>query len=381
MWSKVDPVDAISRHFRLEPTKVMYYFDGPQIFCAKFGFIDTVFAKIEDGDDSFLFLAATTTNEIIHLIETGKLSVRGAFLQPYLWVVETDLYYCVTKCWTTGKENVSESMMPEPGVGLHVGSQRLPDTIEQAKAYFSIAFRGASVSTGRMPFSALKSLVDNAYNAARKVLMPTELKGSRSATFDLLVEPTIGSLIISVEKPIISMPNISRRLSSDISKEHLDAKMEEQRDIFFDAFSDFLEMRNSTLSDGIDSRDVVSQFIDVIPGQGTDYASVEFSANMNNLVRTIFIDTNTGDKIHSLLGKDRHERATRVGRIVEINEPSSTFLLSGRNGRIVTCVGSEELFDEPLFVLGNHAEVSGTFVRRPRRDMMYVGTWTLAPVK
>lgn len=377
-WSREDPVEPLSVRFRLEPTKVLYYFDGPQIFCSKFGFIDAVFMKIEDCDESFLFLAATATNEIITLVEAGKLSVRGVFLQPHLWVIETDHNYSVIKCWATRKECISESMLPEPGVGLHLGAARVPDTVEQSKAYFSIAFRGASVSTGHMPFSALKSLVDNAYDATRRVLMPAELKGSKAATFDLLVEPTIGSLIISIERPIISLPNISRRLNSQISKEYLDAQMEAQRDTFFDAFSDFVGRSSLLESAGDSAKDIVIQFRDIIPGQGTDYASVEFSANMDNNVRTIFIDTHTGDKIHRLLGAAQHERVTRAGKIVEINEPSSTFLLSGRNGRIVTCVASEELSNDPDFNLGNHIEVSGSFIRRTRRDLMYVSTWTFS---
>lgn len=376
MWSREDAPVPFTGDIIVEPTKVVYYFDGPQIFCAKFGFIDAIFVKIEDLDDSHLFLVAITTDEIIRLVERGKLSVRGAFLQDHSWVVETGYDFRVTNCWATTKDEISESMLPKAGVSLR-GGERVPDTVEQAKAYFSIAFRGASVSTGRMPFSALKTLVDDAYNATRRVLTPPPLIGTKSATFDLLVEPTIGSLIISIEKPIVRLATINKRLNMDMSKEDIDAQIEEQRALFFEKFLAVSGPNRIAPEEEDVTRELVVRFRDLMPDEDSDFASVEFSANINNEVRSVYIDVETSARIRNFIGDDRAERVTRSGKIVEINAQSSTFLLVGRMGRIVTCVATAEMLRDPRLRIGNHAEVGGAFYRRPRRDLLYVSNYTL----
>src|SRR5271168_1154379 len=115
-----------------------------------------MFVKVEDGDDTYLFLSTITTDDIVDFVEFNKLSVRGAFVNPHCWVVETDFNYRVTQYWPVAKDCIPSSMLPKEGVGLRLGHPRVPDSIEQAKAFFSVAFRGASIASGRMPFNALK---------------------------------------------------------------------------------------------------------------------------------------------------------------------------------------------------------------------------------
>lgn len=375
MWSQSDPYQVPSEPISLEPSRVLYYFDGLQIFCATFGFLETIFVKLDDGNDGHRFLAATTNSETVQLVETAKLSVRGAFMQPNCWVIETDFNYSVLRYWILPKDELCESMLPKSGVALLLGAPRVPDTIEQAKAFFSIAFRGASVSRGRMPFSSLKNLVDDAYTLAKKVLTPPALMGSRSTTFDLIVEPTIGSLIISIDKPTIRIDRVNRRLNAEYSVEQISSAITEKRNDFIDAFSLITENPSTQTNEAESARDFVYQFRTVLPTDDTSYASVEFSALVDDEIKTVYIDTNTGNKIKRFFEDNDSERASRSGRIVEINSKARTFMLSGRLGRIVTCVLSDEAFADPKLKIGNHAEVSGQLYRRPRRDKMYVSTY------
>lgn len=373
-WSRSSPPQIPNSKLRLDPLKVLYYFDGPQIFCARFGFLDAIFVKIEDNED-YLFLSTTTTDEIVNFVEYGKLSVRGAFLQQNCWLVETDINLDVKRYWPVTKDQLSEEMLPKPGVSLLLGASRVPDTVEQARSYFSIAFRGDEIASGKMPFGALKSLVEQAYEVTRKILMPTVLKGSRSATFDLIAEPTIGSLIISIDKPLMNIPRINKKLDEVITGEFLDWQMAEQRSQFFEAFAVIVNNPSSQSKNADDARDIVAQYRHVIPNDDSSHASIEFTANLGNEVKTIFIDTEAGKNIHKFFDVNNSERATRSGKIVEINLQSGTFLLVGRAGRIVTCVVPSEAFKDAKLRIGNHAEVSGQFYRRDRRDLMYVSTY------
>jgi hypothetical protein len=253
--------------------------------------------------------------------------------------------------------------------------------MEQAKAYFSIAFRGESMRAGRMPFSALKGVVDTAYNFSRRVLMPPPLRGSKAATFDMEVEPTIGSLIISVERPTVNLANVSKRLNQDVTFESIEVQIEEQREQFFDAFSVIVASPSSKTSGAHSARELIMQFLDVLPDEDTDYGSVEFSANIDDTVRTVFIDTSTAEQINRYFSVNEIERVTRSGKIVEINSQSSSFLLAGKSGRLVTCIVPKEIFKESRLKIGNHGEVSGPFIRRARRDKLYVSTYSFSDLR
>lgn len=375
MWSQSAPYHVPTKPITLEPQKILYFFDGPQIFSAQFGFLDAMFVKIDDGEDSYIFLANTTTDEIVSLVERNKLSVRGAFLHAKAWVVETDLNYKITKYWSISKDEIHEWMLPKAGVALQMNSPRVPDSVEQATAFFSIAFRGAQVSRGKMPFSSLKGLVDNAYNLAKRVLTPQPLRGSRSTTFDLIVEPTIGSLIISIDSPKIQIDRINKRLEAELSVEQLRSVIAGQRDDFLEAFSTMVDNPTSQGASAETARDFVFQYRDLIPTEDSSYASVEFSAKVGNEIRTVFIDTDTGSKINKFFDENTSERVSRSGKIVEINMNSGTFLLSTRSGRVTTCILNGDAFGDPMLRIGNHAELTGQLYRRPRRDKLYVGTY------
>jgi hypothetical protein len=360
---------------RLLHERILYYFDGPQIFSARMGFIDAIFVKIDEEDDRYFFLSATTTDEIISLVQDNKLSVRGAFLRDNLFVVETDYNYEVKRYWTTSRDQITEDMLPRAGVALAPRHGRLPDTVEQAKAFFSVAFRGNAFSTSRMPFSALKDLVDGAYDLTRKVLTPTSIVGRRSSTFDLVVEPTIGSLIISIERPELKLSRINRNLESPLTYDLLNSEIVEQRARFLDVLERASE--GETYKSGSDDSgiDILREYIGVIPNEDSLFSSVEFSATVDREVRTVFIDSETGERIHEAIRGGRTERAVRSGRIVEINSTSRTFLIEGRNKRVTTCVASDAVFRDPELKINNHADLTGDLIRRRRRDLLYVATY------
>lgn len=374
-WSSSSPSLKLASPVRLDPKKVLYHFDGPQLFSAQFGFLDAIFVKIEDIDNGYLFLANTTTEEIISLIENNRLSVRGAFTHPQSWVIETDFDYVVLKYWNVPKDEIDEWMLPKPGVALQTNSPRVPDSVEQAKAFFSVAFRGAEVAKGKMPFSSLKYLVDNAYDMVKKVLTPKPLWGSRSTTFDLIVEPTIGSLIISIDRPAIRLDRINKRLDTDYSVDEISTFIASQRDEFLDAFATVAENPSSQNAGAEEARDFVFKYRDLLPTDYSSYSSVEFSAKMGSDVKTIFIDAKTGSKINKFFDESASERVSRSGKIVEINWNSSTFLIVSRSGKIITCVLNDDAFEDPKLRIGNQAELTGQLFRRPRRDKLYVSNY------
>lgn len=65
----------------IEPIDVLYQYDSPLIFTSKIGFFDAIFCKVDELENSDLYLATNISLDTISALKTGRLSVRGAFSQ------------------------------------------------------------------------------------------------------------------------------------------------------------------------------------------------------------------------------------------------------------------------------------------------------------
>lgn len=117
-WTHELKGEIPSEQLIVQPKEVLYNFDGPQIFVSQFGFFKAIFVKIDDMEHSELWLCASVDDELIKLIIGNRISVRSAFMREYCWVIQTGGNFQVEQYWSCPRNDISEEMLPSPGVAL-----------------------------------------------------------------------------------------------------------------------------------------------------------------------------------------------------------------------------------------------------------------------
>lgn len=384
VWSIENPHEIPDQKTRVRVDSVLYEYDGPQLFRGHFGFVDATFVKIDELDGHDLWLASASDEITLRLIETNQLSVRAAFLKDRLWIIQTDTKLNIDRYWSCSRSEIDETLLPEPGAALDPDVARVPDSLEQATSFFSIGFKGKELSTESVRFSTFKQLVDSAYDVSRKILGPKLIEGSKSGTFDLRIKPQIGSLIISVEEPILNYGRIEQRLSdAPASLEDVEDQIEDQKEAFFDGLQAAVKAvahgeANEDLSET--AKRALADILYIIPNQDYRFESIEFSTSNSEGVNTIFIDNETGGRIRRALDRSHYEPGTRTGVIVEINTEAGTFIIKSRTGRLTTCVCPPEIYDmmrrNKVLAIGARVALNGTVEKRKRRDRIFVRSYS-----
>lgn len=363
----------------ITPSEVLYSYDGPLIFTAKMGLFGLLYLKIDELGDTDLFLVTQTTDEIVNALRRGLISVRGALDQRSYWIVETKSGLQALRYWRANRNEIPESYLPEPGVGLFSSFGVVPDTLEQATAFFAVKFTGGMLTDRSMPFRTFKSLVDSAYDSLFKLLSPTAIGVRLSDIFDFeVLQPKFSSLVIAVNNPTINEPS-SRRNSLLLDIQSMETEVEENRSQFFDLADSMLrqaqggEINSDFASDNFRILDALSS---VVPGEDGRFERVEFNATTRNGRRSVSVDGNLGEKIKRARRLAETETVSKVGVIVEVNSESSTFVMKSSGDRQTTCALEKEVFyrlqHADMLRVGNKISVRGEFKRRSRRDFMQV---------
>lgn len=381
MWSLEAPSERPPTDDAIIPSKVLYRYDGPTIFTAQLGLTNTLFLKVDELDGGDLFLAAPTTRDLISALEAGKISVYGAMLSSRYWIIETDGHLSPTRYWELSAGELPDDFLPEPGVALfaHLGSA--PDTIEQAQGFFSIAFRGQDMTAQGMPFSTFKNLVNNAYDATRKILSPLMLQGTKSSTFDFSIfEPKFGSLIISVESPIINeiWADQNSEEEDDLLSD-LNRQVSEQRTDFFNKMGEVVfQARQGEIAKDFsaDDRDIIDKLKHVIPNDDGNISNVEFTASFGETTSTLKIDRQIGGRIHRAYERSEKAPTYVSGAITEINAEKRTFRIKNAAQRQITCTMDHDTFDELVaedeLYTGRRVGLNGVLTRRKRIDLFNI---------
>ena len=204
MWSVNEASERPWSEQPVKPEAVLYQYDHPLTFVAHIGFQISLFHNIGQREQSLFYIVAATSPSVVQALEDGRLSIYGALNQETLRIVETDLTLNVRRYWTTSFDNFPSKLLPERGVSLFVGSSSCPDTIEQANGFFSMRFIGNELKKTGAPFSLVKQVIDDGYEAARRLLSPSFLMGARPTTFDFDVSLVSASLMLNLNIPVIS---------------------------------------------------------------------------------------------------------------------------------------------------------------------------------
>ena len=383
-WNAGLPYEMPDYPVLIAPLEILYYFDGPQLFVAKFGFIKSIFVKVDESEREFIWLAAPIDNdEVVSLIREKRISVRAAFLTPRSWVVQTGRDMCVQRYWGCAVEELSDDMLPSRGIALGDSSVAVPDSVEQQQAFFAINFQGSKLNSKSISFGLFKNLVDDTYEAARSILSPMFLIGTRSETFDFKIRrPSFGSLTIAVDKPFISLAAAKRGAEKGFDVKTISKQVASQRDMFFSEMGEVVGLaERGTLTSASVSDEhfiLMLRIHNLMPSEENYIDRVTFSGNIEESTSVLVISKSVGASINRTFKEASSKSRDEIGVIEIVNSSQSTFVMRSLSTfRQVTCSFIDPemfgvLMNDPRFKNGARIQAGGTYQRRARRDSLFI---------
>ena len=378
MWSINEPSSRPWTTEPIVPDEVLYDFNGPLTFTASFGLFDALFHHVGVRGSSSFYAVVQSSVEAVDALRSGALSVRGALNSPTIWIVDLNNDFAVQRYWTCDQEEFPEKLLPKPNVPLRSDIEHAPDSLEEVNAYFSIAFRGEKLRRKSIPFNLLKSLIDNSYDAARRLLSPAFMAGAKSGTYDFPVRAVPGSLILTLEQPKINELYLRKRtVDAPLSVDDAQISFEKQRDLFLQETAGLVaEANGGHISDGLAEEHfaLLSNLQQIIPSDGNKIDSVVFTARSGDIVKSVAVGERAGTIMHRAFKRIEKQSVTDIGRIEIVNSASKTFVYRSSRGRQVTCSVAYEAFqrleETGNLHTGSTVRVKGHLTKRQNRDAM-----------
>lgn len=245
MWTPEATSVAGGFSGQLNPDHVLYEYDGPQLFLTRMGVFLALVYKIDEGENTDLYLISEARPKAIEALLAGAVSLRAALDASAYWLVETSPNRVVIRSWHVDRRDLPADFLPEEGVGIVPSQVRLPDTLGQLASFFSVRFTGPALNYGQLPFRLFQDLSNKVFSATNKLFVPEALKAFRlKDIFDWpLEEPQFGSLLLSVSEPIIDLEALSRRASrrENYTPEDYISAVHGRREFFFERATEVVE--------------------------------------------------------------------------------------------------------------------------------------------
>jgi hypothetical protein len=119
MWQAIGtPVDG--QWLNLEPTRVLYEFDGPRIFICNDLSGVSEFLAFQCGEEQgrMRFLVVPSSEVLEHKLTSGEMNLHDALMRPKAWLFDLDFGWNLIGAWSVQVENLPQQCMPQPGVML-----------------------------------------------------------------------------------------------------------------------------------------------------------------------------------------------------------------------------------------------------------------------
>jgi hypothetical protein len=158
MWEvKGDPIDP-SRFSHLKPDQILDEYDGPRIFTFTDDRQDSLLAFWCDGTGgSDRYLVVPFGTGLGENLTKGRISVREALDQPWLWIVDVDNSCRPVGAWRSSLGSVPEEVLPEPGTMLWPSLEPL----------LSVRAIGDRIKKGLTPASVIRDTIDSTEKALK----------------------------------------------------------------------------------------------------------------------------------------------------------------------------------------------------------------------
>jgi hypothetical protein len=388
-WTPTGPQDGVGFTHVVEPVEVLYDFDGPMLFVSRGGPFPLLCYKIDESEDQSQYILTPTNEDVVKNLRAGKIALRTALSQSWMWVVVTDSEYRVKRSWSLSPSSFPDDVLPEAGFGIYHEHGVVDEKAAQAEsAFLSIKFRGGDIRNGTIPFGVLKNAVDEAYESLWRIFAPAVSKASKKVTPKTLRRvvsiPThefaIASLLITIDKPEIDLTGVKSEPEVDVEAANQNiAKAQNEFLKSADAIARAVErdeLSSGLASDHFDALEAVTR---LIPSQGAFFTSVEINGRRGKKkAKSLIIDVP-----HGRIIKDIYKSAMRAPRTVEgeiflVNSHSHKFTIGTGYGE-VTCVATTETQRERIATLrsGMRVSVHGYLERRPLRDLLRIQTFSI----
>lgn len=384
MWNFDYPVDGDLGNLEIVPEHVLYEYDGPLIFSAKFGLSHLLFTKVAAKFGHDYYLCCDTNRNEVEALKDGRLSVFGAFDSETYWILALDSTFRVSKYWSCEKGIIPKRYFAKPGLGLFPTFGLVPDTLAQANSIISVKYKGEKLTDNGIPLGKLKAIIDSTSELIRKLLTPIELLNTQSSTFDFEISPLkFSSLVISVKEPIMNMSAIQRvKTMKGITNLNVRNQVRKRGEEFSERLSRIHQAGNEKkynsefVSENFEILNIISE---VLPKESGYLDSVEFNTFGTLGVSTVVFDKENASYIHSALAKTGTSRVRIKGKIVGFTGKSCSLKLQTEYGREVKCVLDPQRFEDVVSkkttLYQQHVEVTGEMTRRKRIDVLEVDSY------
>jgi hypothetical protein len=367
------------------PQDILYAFDGPIVFVAPIGLSNTLFVKFQEQDETSLFHASPIDVEHLAALKTGELSLRGALTSDQIYIVELTHDMRVVRFWQDEMSELGESLLPTRRVGIVPKAKLIWDSLVEARALLALTFQGLSLGRSHMPLGMLTALVNKTHEAARRILLPPDLLGLKSASIDFHVAPPkFSSLVLALQNPVFRTKVIQKRLKSEDAPEQLASEIQTNGSEFVDNIAELSDSANKgeiSLSIAQERFASLEQIKSIVPTERNKLTELAITANTDEKRTLVVVSHETGDKIIRARKLIEARPVTDHGRIIQINDKRLTVVYQSVRGNEVTFTMEQEPFSameaEGRLKLGHRIRAVGYLERRARRDSL---TLTEPPV-
>jgi hypothetical protein len=360
------------------PGEILYAFDGPVVFVSQVGLSNTLFVKFQEEEDGSYYHACSIDDAHLTALRSGELSLRGALISDQSFVVLLTHSLHVKRFWQEEMRNVSDKMLPKRRVGLSSKGGLIWDSLEEARALLALTFQGRSLGKAIMPLGMLTALVNKTHEAARRILLPPQLAGLKSASVDFQVSPPkFSSLVLALQHPVFRTAVIEKRLTGDQDREQLETEIQTNSSDFVDNIAELSESADKgeiSLAIAQEKFSSLEQIRTIVPTERNKLTELAITSNTENKRSLVVVSHETGDKMVRARKLIEARPVTDFGRLIQVNDKRNTVVYQSVRGQEVTFTLEQATFKtmeaEGRLKLGYRIRAVGYLERRARRDAL-----------
>lgn len=352
-WAVDLPEDDRPSFDRIQIEEVLYFYDHPLIFSGFVGKKLVVSVLIDELDSGNIYLVSPTNHNIIENLKNGIISVRSAFSLNWLWFALCDVDFNVEKTWSTSSDKIGDDFLPARNVGLHPHFGSVPDNSPAdvvADPFLGVHFSGGDLGNA-IPFMDFKTIIDHTYSSLRTLFtnaFADQIKNQRiteglvNRVLQMpLREPRFASLSLELERPVLNFSRVRKTL--EIDREEVSESFDRLNENFLTSVADLSTSLEKSGRISVDY-EIGRLLNEILPDQKSRYDSLAiYGKSRKN--RFVF-NRDQGNRIKEEFDIVSENTRKIVGRVVELNIPSKTFLLEGKMGSITTCQLHNDLWLE-----------------------------------
>jgi hypothetical protein len=104
----------------LLPERILFEYEGPRTYVCRNAIGELLFAhQCGEEPEVWRYAIVPFSDSLLHSLENGRLDLRSALQQPWLWIVDIGLSRLPIRCFRANIANIPDSCLPRAGVMLY----------------------------------------------------------------------------------------------------------------------------------------------------------------------------------------------------------------------------------------------------------------------